>query len=1051
MTNVQIHTDCWTLETLRAASWAAGLPRGPGYLYVDNYTNPAATVMVSGTNITCHLPAIQVTANGAEYVNVSTSDELLDALVASQITSASGGSAGAVSIQLVSSVSASSGGWIGLKGMPITRNVTIRGVGAVSPPVLDLHGGVSVLNIMPGAVVTLEDMHIVNAGQLRGEVTTLAVLPLMGIPLWFFNFTRIPLQPQLVVRNVVSTLPPTEFSYLTLWAVVVTTDVTTISEAAAVLKSTTPIVKNGVAPNRDSINFERLLSTGFDLYNTTITAKSPDNTTFPTVVLDNPLLTFTLDVVTTLNQLPVYDLNDLMTLLQKLQDNPPSQGTAIYILRNITIDPAVWPPGGYNMSQPLLLVGQTNVGIPTWIDFRRTPVFVTANGCTPDMYYFIQGIQLVNLPNALLQSGTPRNAAQYTSAGLDDMTIYLSNFVVQNTACPEMLYLNQSTAVVTYREFSQLYYLASKHVGMPEVWNAPMLGATVYCNSSLALPSGITIHSVRGWGWNGYKVNITWGFPAGVNELYGNVYDPPSPPIAPPSPPPSPSPPPTVAATAPSSSSSSLEGWQVALIVIGCVAFVALVAGLIGYRVVARYKDEVEAVKSGSTEKKSASSSGDNDPPNNGPGRLGSSGANNSSGGVHTGGTGGMAGVVVATATAKGTPQNGGTGNGNGNANGAGTSEDSTTPTPHDRPPLEVLHNMMATLTQEMDDRHLTILEVIGQGGFGVVYKGQWKGLNVAVKTITFQDRVAGGEKAQHRAILEAAISSSLAHPNVVTTYSYDIKPLTVQHNSSGDGPDSNGPSANGQGTPGGGGGGGTPGGFKIVDKRTVLDWKLYLIQEYCDGGSLRTAILKRKFFDAKKGEPRMEMILDTCAELTGGLVHLHERNIVHGDLNPNNVLLKRDPSKKYGAICKIADFGLSIRMNADQSHISNMRRGTPFYTCPQILAKGNMTKAADVYSMGVMMWEIYHSTMSYRSLPSGFAPRENFPHFPRKAPYDFARVVGACLDAEPSNRPTFAALKADLEAQLAALKQTGTLRTGEDVLGADPNGDAVHMAACQD
>lgn len=32
-----------------------------------------------------------------------------------------------------------------------------------------------------------------------------------------------------------------------------------------------------------------------------------------------------------------------------------------------------------------------------------------------------------------------------------------------------------------------------------------------------------------------------------------------------------------------------------------------------------------------------------------------------------------------------------------------------------------------------------------------------------------------------------------------------------------------------------------------------------------------------------------------------------------------------------------------------------------PFYTCPQILARGNMTKAADVYSFGVMMWEIYH------------------------------------------------------------------------------------------
>lgn len=55
---------------------------------------------------------------------------------------------------------------------------------------------------------------------------------------------------------------------------------------------------------------------------------------------------------------------------------------------------------------------------------------------------------------------------------------------------------------------------------------------------------------------------------------------------------------------------------------------------------------------------------------------------------------------------------------------------------------------------------------------------GQWKGLQVAVKTITFQDRIYGGDKQQHRAVLEAAISSNLNHPNVVITYSYDIKPM---------------------------------------------------------------------------------------------------------------------------------------------------------------------------------------------------------------------------------------------------------------------------------
>jgi hypothetical protein len=50
----------------------------------------------------------------------------------------------------------------------------------------------------------------------------------------------------------------------------------------------------------------------------------------------------------------------------------------------------------------------------------------------------------------------------------------------------------------------------------------------------------------------------------------------------------------------------------------------------------------------------------------------------------------------------------------------------------------------------------------------------------------------------------------------------------------------------------------------------------------------------------------------------------------------------------------------------------------------------------------------MYHSCMSYRSLASGFAAREVFPHFPRRAPAEFARVVAACLDPELVKRPTF-------------------------------------------
>jgi hypothetical protein len=58
------------------------------------------------------------------------------------------------------------------------------------------------------------------------------------------------------------------------------------------------------------------------------------------------------------------------------------------------------------------------------------------------------------------------------------------------------------------------------------------------------------------------------------------------------------------------------------------------------------------------------------------------------------------------------------------------------------------------------------------------VYRGTWRNLPVAVKTVVFQDRACGGEKAQRRAITEAAITTSVSHPNVVATLSYDLQPL---------------------------------------------------------------------------------------------------------------------------------------------------------------------------------------------------------------------------------------------------------------------------------
>ncbi len=70
-----------------------------------------------------------------------------------------------------------------------------------------------------------------------------------------------------------------------------------------------------------------------------------------------------------------------MAILSQLQSKPePGIATAVFLLRNLTIDPAVWPAGGYTISTPLVLVGQTNTGTLTWLDFQRVPRFLTTIG-----------------------------------------------------------------------------------------------------------------------------------------------------------------------------------------------------------------------------------------------------------------------------------------------------------------------------------------------------------------------------------------------------------------------------------------------------------------------------------------------------------------------------------------------------------------------------------------------------------------------------------------------------------------------------------------------
>ncbi|GLI68315.1 hypothetical protein VaNZ11_012676, partial [Volvox africanus] len=332
-----------------------------------------------------------------------------------------------------------------------------------------------------------------------------------------------------------------------------------------------------------------------------------------------------------------------------------------------------------------------------------------------------------------------------------------------------------------------------------------------------------------------------------------------------------------------------------------------------------------------------------------------------------TSNTGSAAGTTVAGITARGGCSRGGT----------------ATPAATDL--CTALSELTADFESRLNENQLVIQQVLGSGAFGTVYKALWKGLQVAVKTMTLTaDAVTQG---RHAALMEAALSKSIFHPNVVTTYTCDLKPMHVDSQR-----------------------GGAMTGLQILNETEVIqEWRLYIVQEFCDGGSLRHAIEARSFLNSATGSPQMEWVLQMAREIAGGLQYLHEHNIIHGDLNPANVLLRRDDSSVLGYAAKIADFGLSVHMQGEQSHVSNTKRGTPFYTAPEVTHAGNLTRFADVFSYGVVLWELYCSRSCWMYGPQGrLIHQRGFPHLPPSCPRAYATLVSNCMQPAHKQRPSF-------------------------------------------
>ncbi|CAD8118042.1 unnamed protein product [Paramecium sonneborni] len=188
------------------------------------------------------------------------------------------------------------------------------------------------------------------------------------------------------------------------------------------------------------------------------------------------------------------------------------------------------------------------------------------------------------------------------------------------------------------------------------------------------------------------------------------------------------------------------------------------------------------------------------------------------------------------------------------------------------------------------------IKEMIGQGGFGKVYKVVHKqtGMTRALKMI-LKEKMK--QEDQEKLLEETSILMDIDHPNIVKLY--EIFSDTFSY---------------------------------------------YLISEYCDGGELFEKIKHVQILTEKEIANYMKQILSAVS-------YCHQKGIVHRDLKPENILF--DQKNKYATI-KIIDFGASAKLQYCEK--LQKRIGTPFYVAPEVL-NANYDEKCDIWSLGVILY----------------------------------------------------------------------------------------------
>jgi serine/threonine protein kinase/tetratricopeptide (TPR) repeat protein len=285
---------------------------------------------------------------------------------------------------------------------------------------------------------------------------------------------------------------------------------------------------------------------------------------------------------------------------------------------------------------------------------------------------------------------------------------------------------------------------------------------------------------------------------------------------------------------------------------------------------------------------------------------------------------------------------------------------------------------------------HYRILEKLGGGGMGVVYKAEDLKLKRTVALKFLPQELTGDEVAKRRFIHEAQAASALDHPNICTIHEIDASE----------------------------------------------DGRLFICMACYEGESLRD-IVSQKPLD-------LERAVEIAIDIAEGLAKAHGKGIVHRDVKPANVFVTAD-----GQV-KIVDFGLAKLTGATKLTKTGMTAGTVAYMSPEQARGREVDKRTDIWALGVTLYEMITGRVPYESDYDEAVvysilnePAKPVTGLRSGVPVELERVVTKCLAKDPAERYRSAE---DLLVDLRSAQKTLGTTTGATVRPVRPEGRYHHM-----